>query len=145
MHRISSCLNKQLVAIYKHTMLLDSLNYKLQKFLPEPLNKHCRVGSINKGCLTLVTTDASWATDLRYCLPTLRDQLRQNAGLPQLTTIKITVIVEPPSIKPAPVTVHPSPKLSPKAKKTIRNAAALCTYKPLQNILIKLASDREQS
>lgn len=94
MRRINRCLNRQLLTVCQQAIQLDEISSKLHKYLPENLRNNCRVGSFNKGCLILVTNNAIWATELRYCLPTLRDSLRRDAGLYQLTSIKINIMVE---------------------------------------------------
>ncbi len=65
--------------------------------LPEHLRTHCRVGSFNEGVLTLVTSNATWATHLRGESADLRFALRRNrvyAGLSQ-----IVVRVKPEQMK----------------------------------------------
>ncbi|WP_019215256.1 DUF721 domain-containing protein [Legionella tunisiensis] len=91
MRPINRCLNPQLLAICQRAIQLDELNSKLKLYLTPPLSEHCQVGSFNKGCLMLTVTNAAWATELRYSLPVLRDKLRQEAGIYQLTSIKIHI------------------------------------------------------
>ena len=88
---ISRCLNPKLIEICQRAIKLEGLSGLLETYLPQPVPKHCRVGSFNNGCLTLVAQDAAWASQLRFLLPDLRDQLRQKAGLYQLASLKVTV------------------------------------------------------
>lgn len=136
MKHINQCLNTRLTDLCKRAIQLDELNHKLQLFLPTELKAHCQVGSFNLGCLTIVVDDAVWASQLRYLLPDLRDDMRKS-GIYQLTSIKciITTIDDP---RP-----HASKQsgltLSNQARTTIHEASEACTYLPLKKALLDLA------
>jgi len=137
---INRCLNHQLRAICQKSVQLDEINAKVKEYLPESLADYCLVGSFNKGCLLITTTNASWATKLRYALPELRDNLRKNAGFYQLMSIKVTLLetqYQQPLVKPK----SPS-SLSTSSRNAIRAASELCTYIPLKEALNQLAEDR---
>lgn len=136
MRTIAHCLNKQLLEISRQAMQLEALNDKLRQFLQPPLREHCQIGSFNKGCLILTTSDAAWATQLRYEIPMLRDKLRAEAGLYQLLSIQIKVST-PSNNQPASVKGRQA-ILSEKARATILNAADECQYKPLQKAFYSL-------
>lgn len=142
MRSISRCLNKQLTDICQRSVQLEELSDKLIQLLPPELAGECKVGSFNKGCLILVTTNAGWASQLRYAIPELRDKLRKDAGMYQLTSIKIAVA--------EPVIHYEKPKqikkteLSDKARATIISESQHCSYEPLQRALLHLA-DKESS
>lgn len=97
MRPINQCLNPQLATICQQAMELEEVQAKLAHFLPEKLKTSCQVGSFNKGCLTITTSDAVWATPLRYLIPELRDQLRA-AGLYKLLSIKISISEQKPEV-----------------------------------------------
>lgn len=138
--RINHCLNTRLIDICKRAIQLDELNTKLQAFLPNELKAHCQVGSFNLGCLTIIVDDAVWSSQLRYLLPNLRDHMR-TAGVYQLTSAKCMVATLD----------HPTPNrskqqrhsLSSKARSTITAASEECTYPPLKQALMSLASQEE--
>lgn len=140
MRSINRCLNPQLLEICQRAIQLDELNSKLKHYLAPPLSEHCQVGNFSKGCLLITTTNSAWATELRYSLPVLRDRLRKEAGLYQLTSIKIHIadisqqIDSKPSNKKA---------LSAIARDTIKEAGELCNYPPLQNALYELAENKD--
>lgn len=137
MRSISRCLNKQLVDLCQRSMQLEELSNKISQYLPENLVKVCQVGSFNKGCLVLTSTDAAWASQIRYAIPELRDKLRKEAGMYQLTSIKVTVAETIHQYnKPIKDTQH---SLSDKAKASIISESQNCTYQPLKNALIHLA------
>lgn len=136
---INRCLNNQLLNICQQAVQLDELNRKLSNHLPSPLGNHCQVGSFNKGCLLITTTNASWATELRYTVPDLRDKLRKE-GLYQLTSIKIAIIDQVDKIIDDKQTKQT--KLSSSARDNIRTASELCTYPPLKTALGHLARDK---
>ena len=139
MRSINRCLNKQLVDICQRSVQLEELSNKLIQYLPENLAKECQVGSFNKGCLLLITRNAAWASQLRYIIPELRDKLRKEAGLYQLSSIKIAV--SEPIIhyeKPIPQKKF---QLSNEAKASIISESQSCSYEPLQKALLNLADD----
>lgn len=137
MRSIKHCLNKQLSDLCQRSLQLEELSSKVAALLPMELAKVCTVGSFNKGCLILTTTDAVWASQLRYMLPELRDKLRKEAGMYQLSSIKMSVI-EPPTNyeKPERTNNH---KISDKAKASIISESEYCRYEPLKKALIHLA------
>ncbi|MDR3441655.1 MAG: DUF721 domain-containing protein [Legionella sp.] len=139
MRSISRCLNKQLTDICQRSVQLEDLSNKLTQFLPQELAQACQVGSFNKGTLILTTTNAAWASQLRFAVPELRDKLRKEAGMYQLTSIKVAV-VEPiiQYEKPAPQKKH---LLSEQAKATIISESQNCSYEPLQKALLHLADN----
>jgi len=137
MRSISRCLNKQLAEICQRSVQLEELANKIAQLLPAALAKECQVGSFNKGCLVLTTNNAAWASQLRYAVPELRDKLRKEAGMYQLSSIKITVVEPATSYeKPAQQKNH---LLSEKAKATIISESQHCNYEPLQKALLHLA------
>src|SRR5580704_16642968 len=91
MRSISHCINKQLVELCQRSVQLEELSNKINQLLPANLASVCSVGSFNKGCLVLTTTNV-WASQLRYAIPELRDKLRTEADMYQLASIKINVI-----------------------------------------------------
>jgi hypothetical protein len=143
MRSISRCLNKQLADLCQRSVQLEELTNKIKLMLPEALANECQVGSFNKGCLLLTTTDAAWASQLRYAIPELRDKLRKEAGMYQLSSIKVAVIE--PKIqyeKPRPPQKH---ELSEKAKAIIISESQSCTYEPLQKALLHLADGDDEA
>jgi len=138
MRRINRCLNKQLLTICQQAVQLDDLNLKLSKYLPAQIREHCKIGSFTKGALLIITDDPVWATELRYCIPALRDTLRKEAGLYQLISIKIEVAANQVSIatKQPAAAIKP---LSTVARNTLLNAGETCTFPPLKEALLHLA------
>jgi hypothetical protein len=143
MRRINQCLNKQLLSICQRAIDLDELNHKVLSHLPENLRSRCTVASFNKGCLLLVIADAAHASELRFCLPTLRDDLRA-AGLHQLISIKTQINTSPiaPMNKGQQQTKQVDEKpLSEKTRKTFQQAAQNCSYQPLKELLERIAGN----
>lgn len=130
-------MNKTLEQLCHHAMYLEKVDEVVQCYLPDSIKAQCQVAAFNKGCLTLLIKDSVWATQLRYALPTLRDQLRTKAGLYQLTSIKISIDVSRRIIR------HKKKRntLSNGAQNTIRQFATQCSYPPLQKALRQLASN----
>ena len=136
MRRINRCLNTRLIQICQRTVQLEELTSKLYNYLPASLQAHCHVGSFNGGCLVIVVSDPVWASQLRYSLPDLRDKLRGEAGVYQLSSIKVTIA--------AVETIHSikrqiTPPLSSKAREAISSGGDQCSYPPLKQALHQLA------
>ncbi|MDP3706335.1 MAG: DUF721 domain-containing protein [Legionellaceae bacterium] len=109
MRHITRCLNPKLTEICLHAIKLEEVSAILLSYLPDNLKDHCRVGSFRNGCLTLVTHDPVWASQIRYTLPELRDTLRSEAKLYQLASIKITIDVTQPSSRVVPTSTTQKP------------------------------------
>ena len=138
MRPIKQCINKQLADICRHSLQLEELSNKVQQLLPAEFAAHCHVGSFNKGCLLLTTTNAAWASQLRYAIPELRDRLRKEAQMYQLLSIKIAVVAPPAQqiVTKSPAKVN---SLSDKAKNTIISESQQCNYQPLKKALLDLS------
>jgi hypothetical protein len=136
---ISHCINDKLLDICKQSMALEALNVQIQHYLPEELKPHVTVGSFKLGALILVTNDPAWACQLRFLLPNLRDRLRKEAHLYQLTGIHIQS--NPPHLLPQHSTPTPNPPtpLSTTTCETIKNASLACDFAPLSAALERLA------
>jgi len=137
MRRINQCFNTRLLELCKRTMQLEDLNTKLHALLPNTLKDHCHVGSFNGGCLVIITNSATWASQVRYLVPELRDQFRINAGIYQLTSIKVAVALIDTNI---PSRKTSSASISTKARADIIKAGEDCRYEPLKEALLQLGS-----
>jgi hypothetical protein len=134
--QINRCLNKQMLDLCQRAYQLDELNSKLKAFLPSPLIDHCLVASFERGCLLISVSNASWATELRYRIPELRDLLRKE-GLYQLVSIKIMIAeLDQKAVQQKP---SKQTKLSETARSSLRKAGELCSYEPLKEALALLA------
>lgn len=140
MRRITQCLNTRLIEICKRAVQLEELNSKLYAYLSPSLQEHCHVGSFVGGCLIIVVSDVVWASELRYSLPALRDALRKEAGIYQLSSIKITVATLETT---SSVQNSNALSLSPKAREAIIACGELCSYEPLKQALAQLGSVKE--
>lgn len=135
MRRINACLNDKLTKIGERTLQLEALHEKVMLHLPQELQAHCRVGSFNQGQLVLVVDAAVWASELRYQLPTLRDQLRSD-GIYQLVSIKLQVATETASSN-VPERPPKISRLSQQAKLALLKASQQCQYEPLKQLFFK--------
>jgi len=136
MRKINRCLNNQITKLCQHALKIEAINEIVQPLLPESVKGHCHVGSFTNSCLKLVIDNPNWATELRYCLPEIRDTLRREAKLYQLSSIKLEVAVPNEPIKKGRVR---SVKLSDVAKQTIQSEANHIDDLALKEALLKLA------
>ena len=88
----------------------------------------------------LITDDPVWASQLRYSVPELRDKLRCDAGIYQLTSIKVSVAVEKPAEPAKKIRARP---ISEKAREGIVAQASDCDYLPLKEALQHLADHQD--
>src|SRR3990167_6195264 len=128
MRKMNDCFDKQLTAIYQQIVQLKQINQLVNKYLPKSLQAHCQVTRFNQGRLNIGVNEVSFATELRFFLPTLRDLLRQKGKLHQLTSLSISVV--PSTLEHS--TKKTPKKLSPAAYLAIHEASKSCRYKPLQ-------------
>jgi hypothetical protein len=137
MHSIQHYLNQDLLGLCQHALQLETLNQQVLALLPESMQSHCFVGAFNKGALLLMVDSPAWASQLRYLVPELRDKLRSDGGLYQLTAIKIVIVTEkPPQEKPSLKKTIP---LSTKARQAINDASQQCQDEALKQALFSLA------
>lgn len=134
MRRINRCLNKQLIDLCQRSLVIDNLNNQLKDYLPKTLINHCTIASFNRGCLLIVTNNI-WATELRYCLPQLRDNLRSKAGLYQLSSIKIQIVPDITSPLLAKLTTQ---DLTPNSPNKINKV-----HSPLKELLLALVDEKK--
>ncbi|CEK11890.1 DUF721 domain-containing protein [Legionella hackeliae] len=138
MRRINRCLNSQLMEICLNSMELEGLNTLIKSYLPPHIANYCNIGSFVRGSLTLAVSNAAWATELRYNLPELRDRLRKEAGLYQLTGIKL-IIEDTKNVLP-PTKSSKTLALTMNSRSVIHCASEQCNYEPLKEALQKLAN-----
>ncbi len=91
MPHISKCFNQSLTNIQSQAKKLQELNEIVLDYLPSEMQSHCHIGGFNNGCLVLTVDDAVWASQLRFLIPEIRDNLRKNNNIYQLSSIKITI------------------------------------------------------
>ncbi len=136
MRPINQCLNTQLAKICQQALELEQLQVKIKACLPDNLKEHIQVGSFNKSCLSLSTTDAVWASQMRYLIPELRDSLRQK-GFYNLRSIKVMVI-EQQSAESKKKKKRTKP-ISEAARSIILSESEDCSHEPLKEALKALA------
>ncbi len=136
MRKINRCTNRVLQDICEQAIRLEDLKLKVNEFLPEFLQAYCSVASFVKGCLTIITTDPVWATQLRYSIPELRDKLRKEAGIFNLTSIKVSSLLPSEPLRKKAIQ---TPTISSKARNLILDQAMHCNYQPLKEALQHLA------
>ena len=79
-----------LKALLEKANRLKSVSQSIENHLPQELQAHCRVGTINDNVLTLYTDSPNWANRLRYISSQLLTQLRASQ-YPSLMSIEIKV------------------------------------------------------
>jgi len=137
MKTIKHCINPRIIDLCHRAIKLEILDMKIKAFLPEALRDICQAGSFDNGCLTLITSDAVWATPLNFLKGELRDYLRKEAGLTQLGSIIVKIM--PLSNQNTSTTIKPSQTLPARAREAIMELADNCQIPALKQALHKLA------
>lgn len=139
-HKIIAGPTGTLGLLAEHCARLERLSALVAQRLPEPLNRHCRVGNIADGALILYSTGPGWTTRLRFHTPDLLQELRRHPGLAGLREIRVRQA--PPEPPPASRPLH-VPRLPAAAATHLEAAAAALTSVPaLQAALRRLATRR---
>lgn len=138
MRRINRCLNPQLVSICLQSYQVDKINDIFQSLLPEHLRGHCQVVSFIRGKLAISVNDSTFATELRYLIPSLRDSLRREHQLYQLIQCDIVIndLHNEPFIVPNKIKVR---EVNKNAKRSIESLAETVDYPPLKQALVQWA------
>ena len=134
MRPITHCINKQLADLCQKALKLEELSSKIIKFLPPEFAPYCQVTSFNRGVLHLSTVNAAWATQLRFVVGELRDKLRKEAGLYQLSSIKIGVIEPAGQLSTDEISTKKY-TLSAEVKELVLNESQKYAYEPLKKAL----------
>ena len=140
MRKINACLNQNLVKICALSHQLDKLQGMVQALLPEHLRAYVRVGQFQQGQLLLMCEEANWMTELHYFLPQLRDRLREEYSLYQLSGIRVKSVTPHQCGRSKLAT---APSLSSAARQTIMASATAIEYAPIQVALQNLAREKK--
>jgi hypothetical protein len=121
---------------------LRRLNHFLASVLDQPLTNHCQIARFEGDLLVLNADSPVWASRLRYYIPTLLTQLKQNIpDLQGLKTIKITTTPPLPRPVAAPVKQR---QISETAADDIQAMADTIADPDLREALLRLARQRRQ-
>jgi hypothetical protein len=70
---------------------IQKVNQKLKKCLDPSLHNHFELANIKTDVATLLVSSSSWATRLRYNIPTILDALNNQLNFTSVKTIRIKV------------------------------------------------------
>lgn len=104
---VGECLARSagpLATLLAHTRRLVELNRIFLAYLPPAFREHATLARMDAEAWIVQTDSAAWATRLRYGLPSIRQQLGRQVGIP----------LPPPRIRIAPPEVPPPPPPSPR-------------------------------
>ncbi len=75
----------------KKASSIQDINHQLKKYLDPSLQNHFELANINNAVATLLVSSSSWATRLRYNIPTILDALNNQLNFSSVKTIRIKV------------------------------------------------------
>ncbi|MDM7481395.1 MAG: DciA family protein [Halomonas sp.] len=127
--------------LMRQSRLIDQAQTHLRAHLPEEMRAHVFVGGFSNGRLTLISSQASWLTWLRYEQPRLLSLLQQLPGFAGVTgfTLKVRPVraVTPPA--------RYARTLSTSAGTTLMECAEDTEHPKLKQALERLASHAQRS
>ncbi|WP_218314836.1 DUF721 domain-containing protein [Halomonas sp. 18071143] len=126
--------------LMRQSRLIDQAQTHLRAHLPEEMRAHVFVGGFSNGRLTLISSQASWLTWLRYEQPRLLSLLHQLPGFTGVTgfTLKVRPVrtVAPPA--------RYARTLSSSAGTTLKECAEDTEHPRLKQALERLASHAQR-
>lgn len=105
---------------------IHHLQSSFEKLLPSEITAHCRLGQYDNGIITLFTDSAATATQLRFQVPQLLSQLRQDKQFAGLRSIQIKIAQYMPTYQKEDVSsaLKTTPlQLSPENAEALRQIA----------------------
>ncbi len=127
--------NKMLFKLAQHAQLIEELNHILQQTLPLQFSAHCRLANINNQTLIIHTDNASFASLIRFQVPSLCKTFSSQLQMP-ISHIEIKVRpnrITSPAAKTATI-------LLPKTAATaLQQTAEVIDNEALKTSLEKLA------
>lgn len=130
---VAECVS--LDALAGRARMLDALDERLRRFLPETLARECRLADLRDGRLVFLTSSASWATRLRLHEAGLLAEARIARGD---RIDRLVVKVAAPALVPHE---PPAPKpLSSVAAGHLLAAAESITDPEIRSMYLKLAA-----
>lgn len=130
----------QLADLVTTTRQLRRLNQSLLSVLDQPLTDHCRIARYHSEQLVIQVDSPVWASRLRYYVPTLLQELKQN--IPDLQGLKSIKIHVAPATPP-PVEKPPAQReISPAASQDIHAMAEAIEDPALRAALQRLGRPR---
>ena len=93
--------SKTLSEIVEHISRILICQHRLRSELGPPLSEHLHVANYSKDSLMLHTDSTAWASRLRFNIQNILNIVRQNCGLNELKSVRITVVISNTDSKPA--------------------------------------------
>lgn len=91
MPHISKCFNRSIVQIKEQVDKLQDIQRVIINYIPKDMQNICKISSFHNGCLVLTVEDSIWASQIRFLIPEIRDNLRKNHNFYELSSIKIMI------------------------------------------------------
>lgn len=134
---------RDLQTVLSKVKAINTLNEMVRGLLEEGLRKYCRVGNLSNGILVLLVDNSAVATQMRYVVPSLLQQLRGTKALRHIKEIQLKVrLPEAVDVKRGDigVSVEKIQLLSPDAAATLRAMAETLEDEKLREIMLRIAA-----
>jgi len=133
-----------LTRLLRHADNQSAWTAELRAHLPEGMREHVSVANLRGSRLTVHASNASWATRLRYLVPTLLVNLRQLQDFARLEEIRVRAtqqnsIAERDSAEHRQISAPIPPRAEP-----LLELAADTNYAELEEAILRLAQHAEQ-
>lgn len=117
-------------------------DYLIKLYLPLSLRGKCEVIKYQENTLHILVQSSVWATQLRYQIPHLKQQLLQHPELEQLEAIRYRVARAPRTEAPRKQP-RPMKRLTPDNADLIRDTAESVEDPAIRESLLKLSRNRK--
>lgn len=134
--------SSDLQTIFSKLKELKILEDNLSLYLDPAIKKYCCVANLLENRLTLMTANASIATELRFKIPTLLKQFRSDPLLKKIQAIHLKVGSSYFQAQKSSSSIHEKPmkRLSKETAQVVQQIAKSMKDKKLQDLLEKIAS-----
>lgn len=140
LHKLLQGEKTQLAELVTTTRELRRFNQYLLSVLDQPLTDHCRIARRDADQLVIQVDSPVWASRLRYYIPTLIQELKQN--IPALQGLKSIKIHVAPAAPPAAEKPPLQREISPAASRDIQAMAESVEDPALREALLRLSRPR---
>lgn len=124
-----------LASLTERSRVLEALDRKLRRPLPEPLRSQCRLADVRSGRIVFLANSSTWAAKLRLYQTALLAEARVALG----ASVEKFAVKVAPSLPVPPNAARPKP-LSQAAAAHLRTAANSLTDPELRALYLRLAS-----
>lgn len=139
-HPPLSRLSRQLSQLIEKAEELIKIEQVVQTYFDPDLTQHCHVANLRNDCLIIAIDNAAWATQLRFMIPRLLEQLKIEPLLKKLKKIEYFILPDDTERKDR---IEQPKNLSKENALLIDEIAKTISHEKLRKVLERLAENGE--